>query len=84
MSPLTPSDNPEAKVHCYAYACPAVMTLDLAERHRKWISTVIYNDDIVPRLSFGSLLDLKARTCLWLCLCLRRFDPLRLLSRLRC
>jgi len=36
-----------------------VVSLDLSEQFKNIITTTIFNDDIVPRLSFGSISDLK-------------------------
>jgi len=46
-------------VHCYAFAPPAIVSLDVAKQFNNTITSVVLNDDIVPRLSFGSLEDLK-------------------------
>jgi len=48
-------------VHCYAFASPGVVSLDLAKRMGALglITTVVLNDDFICRLSYGSLEDLK-------------------------
>eukprot|EP01090_Pellita_catalonica_P017196 TRINITY_DN5131_c0_g1_i1.p1 TRINITY_DN5131_c0_g1~~TRINITY_DN5131_c0_g1_i1.p1 ORF type:complete len:512 (+),score=111.68 TRINITY_DN5131_c0_g1_i1:29-1537(+) len=49
---------PEIPIHCHAFASPCVVSLDLA-RNKELITSVVVGDDIVPRLSYGSLEDLK-------------------------
>lgn len=56
--------HPEWPVHAYSFAPAAVLSLPLAEapETKKVISSFVYNDDIVPRLSYGSL---EVNTILW-------------------
>ena len=46
-------------LHCYAFAPPCILSLDLAGRCKDFITSVILNDDLVPRLCYGSVEDLK-------------------------
>jgi len=46
-------------LHCFAFAPPGVMSLDLAHKCRNFITSIVLNDDIIPRLSCGSIADLK-------------------------
>eukprot|EP01091_Cochliopodium_minus_P010812 TRINITY_DN2953_c0_g1_i1.p1 TRINITY_DN2953_c0_g1~~TRINITY_DN2953_c0_g1_i1.p1 ORF type:complete len:554 (+),score=155.12 TRINITY_DN2953_c0_g1_i1:42-1703(+) len=46
-------------VHAYAFGCPSLVTLDLALKYKPYITSIIYNYDMVPRTSYGSLEDLK-------------------------
>jgi len=46
-------------IHCYSYAPPAIMSLDLASKCQKFVTSIIVNDDLVPRMSWGSIEDLK-------------------------
>src|SRR5687767_14546695 len=46
-------------MHCYAFAPPCVMSLDLAVRCRAFITSIVLGDDLVPRLCFGSMEDFK-------------------------
>lgn len=46
-------------LHCFAFACPPVLSLDLAHKVKDFITTVVLNDDIICRMSWGSLEDLK-------------------------
>jgi len=48
-------------VKIYPLACPPVFPLDKARECSSFITTVILNSDVVPRLSLGSLHDLKDR-----------------------
>ena len=53
------SDELSTPIHCYAFAPPCCVSLDLAQRSRTLITTIVANDDVVPRLSYGSAEDLK-------------------------
>jgi len=46
-------------VHCYAFAPPSVVSLDIAKRVNPLVTSVVLNDDFICRLSWGSLEDLK-------------------------
>jgi len=48
-------------VHCYAFASPPVVSLDLAKRVQSYgiVTSIVLNDDFVCRVSYGSLEDLK-------------------------
>lgn len=46
-------------MHCYAFAPPSIISIDLASRSRQFITTLIVNDDIVPRLSQESASEMK-------------------------
>lgn len=52
-------DNKELNVHAYCYGCPSLVNLELAEKYRDHITTIINNFDIIPRMSYGSMEDLK-------------------------
>jgi len=47
------------KLHAYCFACPAIFTYDLALQYKNYITTFIYNDDCIPRLSYDSMETLK-------------------------
>ena len=56
---------PGAAVHCLAYACPQVLDPALAAALRPHVTTFIVGDDVVPRLSLATVLDLRdALLCL--------------------
>jgi len=46
-------------IHCYAYAAAPVATRTLCEEYADFIDVFIYGDDIVPRMSYGSLIDFQ-------------------------
>jgi predicted lipase len=46
-------------LQCYAFACPSVLSLDLAEMTSDFIFTFVNEFDIVPRLSLFSINELK-------------------------
>jgi len=52
-------DEYSLDLHCYAFAPPCLLSLDLAAKCKDFITTIILNDDLVPRLCFGSIEDLK-------------------------
>eukprot|EP01112_Ceratiomyxa_fruticulosa_P023934 TRINITY_DN940_c0_g1_i1.p1 TRINITY_DN940_c0_g1~~TRINITY_DN940_c0_g1_i1.p1 ORF type:complete len:538 (-),score=105.77 TRINITY_DN940_c0_g1_i1:125-1738(-) len=56
---------PEIPIHCYAYAPPSVTTIDIAlSPHTKsLITSFVFEDDIVPRLTYCSLSRLKEVMC---------------------
>lgn len=53
------NDEYSIPMHCYAFAPPCILSLDLALKCRPFVTTVIVNDDIIPRLSFSSIEDFK-------------------------
>ncbi len=42
-----------AEARCYAMACPACMTLELADACREYVTSLINGTDIVPTFSAG-------------------------------
>lgn len=40
---------------CWAIACPACMTLDLAKACAEYVTTLVHGTDIVPTFSSGSV-----------------------------
>lgn len=48
-------------VRCYGFAAPATLSLDVAQSAiaSAKITSVVYHDDLVPRLSLGSVSDLR-------------------------
>jgi hypothetical protein len=51
---------PDIKVKCHAFACPCVVSPDLSMKYRHFITTYVLENDIVPRISLGSLEALRA------------------------
>lgn len=56
--PLT-AKREKLNIHCYAYAPAPVATRALCEEYLEHVDVFIYGDDIVPRLSYGSVIDLQ-------------------------
>lgn len=52
---------PKIDVACWAFACPPCVSLDLAKACRSYIYCMSYGEDIITRLSFDSILDLRNR-----------------------
>ncbi|KNC50160.1 Sn1-specific diacylglycerol lipase alpha [Thecamonas trahens ATCC 50062] len=48
-----------ARVRCFAYACPAVMTLELARACAPFTVTALRGYDLVPRLSVRNTFELR-------------------------
>jgi hypothetical protein len=47
------------RMHCFAFACPPVVSAELAESAKSWIESYVNENDIVPRLGFGTVLDFR-------------------------
>jgi hypothetical protein len=47
------------KIHCYSFAPPCVVSKDLSIKSQSYIDSFVYGDDIVPRLSYGAMMDFK-------------------------
>lgn len=60
ISGITFTEHPDWDLTAFCYGCPPVFSLDQA-RKVTYIRSIICNTDIIPRLSYGSLYDLKAR-----------------------
>eukprot|EP00727_Mastigamoeba_balamuthi_P007647 m51a1_g3502 hypothetical protein (634) ;mRNA; f:841480-843778 len=61
FSLLLAEKRPDVIVQCYAFAPASALTLELAKSHdvRKIVRSFLYRDDLVPRMSLGSLGLLK-------------------------
>ena len=46
-------------IHCHAFGTPAVLSEDLAKKYTDLIDSYIVGDDIAPRLSYGTVIDLQ-------------------------
>eukprot|EP01126_Amoeba_proteus_P058181 TRINITY_DN7480_c0_g1_i4.p1 TRINITY_DN7480_c0_g1~~TRINITY_DN7480_c0_g1_i4.p1 ORF type:complete len:275 (-),score=46.76 TRINITY_DN7480_c0_g1_i4:144-968(-) len=53
--------HPEIDSTCWGFGCPPNVTEDVSKTYLSNITTVVCRHDIIPRLSYGSLYDLKAR-----------------------
>jgi len=52
---------PDLKIHCHAFAPPCVVSLDIATRCKYFVTSYVVGDDLIPRLSYGSVEDLKRK-----------------------
>jgi hypothetical protein len=50
---------PLRPIHCYVFACPAVMSSELSKSFYSLITTFIYRHDVVPCLSLGMVRDFR-------------------------
>ncbi|KAF7724201.1 hypothetical protein EC973_001220 [Apophysomyces ossiformis] len=48
------SGNPNFKVHCYAYAPVASVSLEISEKYKDYIDSFVCHDDLVGHLSYGT------------------------------
>ncbi|KAG0263219.1 hypothetical protein DFQ27_001861 [Actinomortierella ambigua] len=51
--------NKGFRIACHAYAPACCVSKDLADRYRDHIRCYVYEDDIVSRLSYGSMMDVR-------------------------
>ncbi|KAG0347846.1 hypothetical protein BG004_006796 [Podila humilis] len=51
--------NGNFRIQCHSFAPACCVSKDLAERYRDHIRCYVYEDDIVSRLSYGSMMDVK-------------------------
>lgn len=49
------------KTECYAFACPSTVSPDISVAYRDVITTIALDVDVVPRLSLGSVEELRAQ-----------------------
>ncbi|KAI8374089.1 hypothetical protein EDC96DRAFT_12664 [Choanephora cucurbitarum] len=49
----------EFDLKCYGYAPACGLSIDLAERYKNKIQSYVFADDIVSKLSYGSMMDVK-------------------------
>lgn len=52
-------EGKRVRIHCYTYGTPPILSPDLARKYEHLIDTFIFGDDIIPRLSYGTMLDLQ-------------------------
>jgi len=52
---------PKHNVTCWTFGCPSNVSKDISDGCSSWLTSVICRHDIIPRLSFGSLYDLKEK-----------------------
>ncbi|KAF8979750.1 hypothetical protein BGZ46_005091 [Entomortierella lignicola] len=51
--------NGHFRIQCHAYAPACTVSKDLADKYKDNIRCYVYEDDIVSRLSYGSMMDVK-------------------------
>lgn len=51
--------NGHFRIQCHAFAPACSVSKELADRYRDNIRCYVYEDDIVSRLSYGSMMDVK-------------------------
>ncbi|KAF9325225.1 hypothetical protein BG006_011273 [Podila minutissima] len=51
--------NGNFRIQCHAFAPACSVSKDLADKYRNHIRCYVYEDDIVSRLSYGSMMDVK-------------------------
>uniref|UniRef100_A0A6B2L1W8 sn-1-specific diacylglycerol lipase n=1 Tax=Arcella intermedia TaxID=1963864 RepID=A0A6B2L1W8_9EUKA len=58
--------HPQWNLQAYLFGCPPIFDIETAVYCRSFMTSFVNRDDIIPRLTFGSLYDLKAmiRACL--------------------
>ncbi|KAI7877192.1 hypothetical protein K492DRAFT_239349 [Lichtheimia hyalospora FSU 10163] len=49
----------EFKLKCFGYAPACGLSLDLAEQYKEYIESIVFADDVVSKLSYGSMMDIK-------------------------
>eukprot|EP00124_Ichthyophonus_hoferi_P004262 Ihof_evm2s449 gene=Ihof_evmTU2s449 len=56
--------HPDLPLHCYAFGPPGVFDIDMANdiKTKSLITSFVYRDDIVCRLSYGHVIDLKQKS----------------------
>jgi len=59
---LLKSDIP--RLHCYAFATPASLTLELAQSCQDYVTSIVCGDDCVPRLNQHNLIRLQGEVIL--------------------
>lgn len=50
---------PLRPIHCFVFACPAIMSGDLSKSFKDLVTTFIYRHDVVPCLSLGMVRDFR-------------------------
>ena len=51
----------EIDIHAFCFGCPPVVSLDLVDTYKKYITTLVNGNDCIPQLSYGSMDDLKIK-----------------------
>ncbi|KAG0174874.1 hypothetical protein DFQ28_006748 [Apophysomyces sp. BC1034] len=51
--------NDKFVLKCFGYAPACCLSLELSEKYKEYIQSFVFADDIVSKLSYGSMMDLK-------------------------
>lgn len=51
------NDDPKFEVEVIGFGCPALLSKELSEQTKGYITTVVADDDCVPRLSAASVVN---------------------------
>ncbi|KAL0091788.1 hypothetical protein J3Q64DRAFT_1819449 [Phycomyces blakesleeanus] len=46
-------------IRCFGYAPACGLSIDLSERYKDYIQSIVFADDFVSKLSYGSMMDVK-------------------------
>ena len=47
------------KLHCVAHAPPPSASPELAEQFKEYVDSFVNENDVVPRMSYGGMMDIK-------------------------
>jgi len=61
-TPSLHASIPPAKITCTAVACPACMSYELGMSAASFVTTLVVEDDVIPRVSLLSLYNLQVET----------------------
>ncbi|KAG2227573.1 hypothetical protein INT45_002258, partial [Circinella minor] len=53
------NDANEFTLKCFGYAPACGLSLDISEKYQDYIQSIVFADDVVSKLSYGSMMDLK-------------------------
>ncbi|CAM0139546.1 unnamed protein product [Umbelopsis sp. WA50703] len=51
--------NQDFQIKCFGYAPACGLSLDLSERYKDYIQSYVFGDDVVSKMSYGSMMDVK-------------------------
>lgn len=53
------SDNQDFQIKCFGFAPACGLSLELSERYKDHIQSYVFGDDVVSKMSYGSMMDVK-------------------------
>lgn len=53
------NDNQDFQIKCFGYAPACGLSLELSERYKDHIQSYVFGDDVVSKMSYGSMMDVK-------------------------